>query len=227
MIPVTSSLFTFCSLLRWIRESISRISYTRWEKFIDSETIVSKLPFFSYRKESRIEHSKTRICTGDMRMRLRVSSTAISRQMSVYRGKTMNRGVRTCVRSNAWPGVAIAQTRMWILLAHPYDKVRSPYCLPSGKWYLKPFAKTSPTGLSLYSRDYIEYVRTRQYLCFLFFFRRLCHLPVDGKTSIEKNAKNACMKETITLFMKLRNHVKTWEKQNTISGVVLRIGGAS
>lgn len=50
----------------------------------------------------------SRICTGNVRMRWRVSSSAISRQMSVYRGKTMNRGARTCVRANAWPGVGIS-----------------------------------------------------------------------------------------------------------------------
>lgn len=200
------------------RESISRISYTRREKFVGSETIVrSFLPLFSYREEfwtlkKRLHEQCARALTCVV--------TRDIQQMSVYRGKTMNRGVRTCVRANAWPGVGVSQTRMWILVAHPYDKVRSPYCFPSRKWYLKPFAKTSPTGLSPYSRGYIAYVHTRQYLCFPFFLRRLCHLPVDGKTSIEKNVKFA-KKETIILFMKLRNvHVKTWEKQNSISAVL-------
>lgn len=148
--------------------------------------------------------------TGNVRMRLRVSSSAISRQMSVYRGKTMNRGVRTCVRANAWPGVGISQTRMWILFAHPYDKVRSSYCFPSAKWYLKPFAKTSPTGLSPYRRDYIGYVRTCQCLCFLFFFRRLYHLPGwrENKHRVARRMRSLHERNEITLFMKSRNH---WE----------------
>lgn len=170
-----------------------------------------KIRFLVFEKNRELNARKLEFVeTGNVRMRLRVSSSAISRQMSVYRGKTMNRGVRTCVRANAWPGVGISQTRMWILFAHPYDKVRSSYCFPSAKWYLKPFAKTSPTGLSPYRRDYIGYVRTRQCLCFLFFFRRLYHLPGwrENKHRVARGMRSLHERNEITLFMKSRNH---WE----------------
>lgn len=157
MIPVTSSLFTFCSLLRWISESISRILYTRREKFVGSET--DRSIFATFHVSRRVLNAQKRLHEQCARALTCVVTRDIQ-QMSVYRGKTMNRGVRTCVRANAWPGVGVSQTRMWILVAHPYDKVRSPYCFPCRKWYLKPFAKTSPTGLSPYSRGYIAYVRT-------------------------------------------------------------------
>lgn len=171
--------------------------------------------------------------TGNVRMRLRVSSSAISRQMSVYRGKTMNRGVRTCVRANAWPGVGISQTRMWILFAHPYDKVHSSYCFPSAKWYLKPFAKTSPTGLSPYRRDYIGYVCTYASMSLfpLLFSSFISFTGLTGKqaSSGERNAKLAWKKRDNIIYeieKPLRVHVKTREKQNSISGVILRIGCA-
>lgn len=181
------------SLLRCIRESVSRISYIATRKICIELFLVSRRI-----ANSTVEFVWAMCACADVcrhpRYPGKCQSTVVKRWIVAR--------ARACVRTRD----PVLASRMWIFPCPSIWQSSSLLLLPLfRKWYLKPFAKTSPTGLSPYRRDYIAYASIS-----LFSLLFSSFMPFTGwRENKHREECKACMKETIALlFMKLRNY---WE----------------